>query len=91
MQALHVRDDDGQWHSAVDAFVVMYEAVGFDAAVSLLKRKSARSAFERVYPVFVRHRHKLRFTGAHKLMPWLIRRAARKQAQRAAACSTLNR
>lgn len=86
-QSMHVRDGAGQWHSAADAFVMMYDAVGFDSAVRLLKSKGARRLFDAVYPVFARHRHKLRFTGAHKVMPWLIRRAAAKQAARAATCS----
>ncbi len=78
-QALHVRDSKGQWYSAVDAFVVIYDAVGFDSAVTLLRRSSVRRIFDWLYPVFVKHRHKLRFMGAHKLMPWLIRRTAAKQ------------
>jgi predicted DCC family thiol-disulfide oxidoreductase YuxK len=86
-QALHVRDAHGQWHSAVDAFVVMYDAVGFDSAVRLLQKSGVRKLFNWIYPVFVKHRHKLTFTGAHKLMPWLIRRTAKKQSAKAAACA----
>ncbi len=86
-QTLHVRDAKGQWHSAVDAFVVMYNAVGLDSAVRLLQRSGVRRLFDWLYPMFVKHRHKLRFTGAHKLMPWLIRRTAKKQSVKAAACS----
>lgn len=88
MQALHVRDAKGQWHSAADAFIVMYDAVGFDSAVRLLQRKGVRRVFDMLYPMFIKHRHKLQFTGAHKLMPWLIRRTANKQSVKSAACST---
>lgn len=89
--ALHVRDSEGQWHVAADAFVVMYDAVGFESAARLLRRPGVRRVFDRLYPVFVRHRHKLRFTGAHKLMPWLIRRSARRQAAKAASCANQTR
>lgn len=85
--AMHVRDADGLWHIKADAFIAMYEAVGFDAAARLLRKRGVRSMFERVYPLFVKHRHKLKYTGAHKLMPWLIRRAAKKQARTAVSCS----
>lgn len=86
-QTLHIRDGKGEWYSAVDAFVVMYEAVGFDAAANLLKSRYLRRVFDWMYPVFVNHRHKLRWLGAHKLMPWIIRRAASRQAAKAATCA----
>ena len=85
--AMHVRDAKGKWYKVVDAFVIMYEAVGFDSAAALLKKRGIRSLFERMYPLFLKHRYKLRYVGADKIMPWLIRRSAAKQATKAAHCA----
>ncbi len=84
---MHVRDSTGRWHVAADAFVAMYETVGFDSAAGMLGKRRVRSLFNWMYPFFVRHRHKLRFIGAHKIMPWIIRRAAAKQSARAQKCA----
>ncbi|MFK8029346.1 MAG: thiol-disulfide oxidoreductase DCC family protein [Gammaproteobacteria bacterium] len=85
--AMHVRDAKGNWYLVVDAFVVMYEAVGFDSAAALLQKRGFRSLFEWIYPLFAKHRHKLRYIGADRFMPWLIRRSAAKQAAKAAHCA----
>ena len=87
-ESLHVRDSSGKWHSAIDAFVLMYDTVGFDSAATLLKKRGVRRMFTWLYPLFVKHRHKFRYLGGHKLMPWLIRRTAARQAARTTACAT---
>ncbi len=87
INAMHVRSANERWYVAADAFVVMYETVGFDAAARLLKRQKVRSVFEWAYPFFVKHRHKFRFLGIHRIMPWLIRRAAAKQSAKAQSCA----
>lgn len=88
--AMHVRDASGRWYKKADAFIAMYETVGIESAARLLRKRSVRSVFERAYPLFVKYRHVLKYTGAHKLMPWFIRRAAAKQARDAQTCAVNN-
>ncbi len=84
--AMHVRDQDGNWYKAVDAFVQMYGAVGFNNISRMWANKQLRPMWDRLYPVVARNRHILSFFGLHRVASWLIHRSAKRAARRGKSC-----
>lgn len=82
MQAIHAVDAQGHVYVGVDTFRVAYEAVGLGLVSGVLGLPLVKQIAERAYPVVVRNRY--------RLPAWLIgplfERAARRAAQRSAAC-----
>ena len=81
MQAMHCQDARGQVFVGVDAFRVLYHAVGLDGVQHALANPLIGGLSRRLYPWVARHRQ--------QLPAWLIapvfERAARKAAHQAAA------
>ena len=81
MQAMHCMDARGQVFAGVDAFRVLYHAVGLDGVQQALANPLIGGLSRRLYPWLARHRQ--------QLPAWLIapvfERAARKAAHQAAA------
>ena len=74
MERMHARDATGQWFVALDAFEVIYRAVGLERAARLWSNPRWRPVLERVYPWIARYRQPLSRLG----FPALVRRVIPK-------------
>ena len=81
MQAMHCQDARGQVFTGVDAFRVLYHAVGLDSVQHALANPLIGGLSRRLYPWVARHRQQL---PAWLIAP-LFEHAARKAAHQAAA------
>ena len=81
MQAMHCQDARGQVFAGVDAFRVLYHAVGLHGVQRTLANPLVSRLSRRLYPVLARHRQQL---PAWLIAP-LFERAARQAAEHAAA------
>ena len=81
MQAMHCQDARGQVFAGVDAFRVLYHAVGLDSVQHALANPLIGGLSRRLYPWVARHRQQL---PAWLIAP-LFEHAARKAAHQAAA------
>ena len=87
LRRIHARDAAGSWYSGVDVFVLAYRAAGIEAVARIWEHPRLRPLWDRLYPWIARHRmglSRLRLSG---VMPWLVRRAARRAEQRSRSCA----
>lgn len=63
MNCLHVRDSQGNWSLGVNAFELIYRAVGIEALATLWGGRYTRPLMKRLYPWVARHREALSLTG----------------------------
>ena len=78
MRALHVRDAKGKWHAGVDAFELIYRAVGLTVIARLWGSSFTRPITTRLYPWIAGHRQLFTRIG----LPFLFRCWAKCSAQR---------
>ena len=83
MNALHVRDVLGDWHRGVDAFGLLYATVGAPVLARLWAHPLTRPITRRLYPVIVRHRHRLSALGLDLVAPRVLRLLAWRAARHA--------
>ena len=68
MARMHARDSRGHWYVALDAFEVIYRAVGLERAARLWGSLALRPLFDRIYPWIARNRQTLSRAGMHILV-----------------------
>jgi predicted DCC family thiol-disulfide oxidoreductase YuxK len=84
---LHAQDANGVWYRGVAVFVLAYDAVGLHSMASMWAHPWLRPIWDWIYPWFARNRMALSRFGSARLYGWLVRRAAKRAAQRAHACN----
>ncbi len=78
MDALHIRDAKGEWHSGISAFSVLYRHVGLKRFGKLLSSKTLAPALNSFYRWFARNRMAINRMFLPKLyVSWLTRRVRR--------------
>ena len=77
MAKLHVRDPDGRWLVALDAFEAVYASAGLKGAARFWGSRRLRPLLGRIYPFVARYRQPLSRLGLHKVVGALMRLAAR--------------
>jgi predicted DCC family thiol-disulfide oxidoreductase YuxK len=77
MTKLHVRDPEGRWLVALDAFEAVYASAGLDKAARIWGNRKLRPLLDKIYPVVARHRQPLSRLGLHKIVGAFMRLAAR--------------
>lgn len=77
MTRLHVRDPEGRWLVALDAFEAVYASAGLKGAARFWGDRRLRPVLDRVYPVMARYRQPLSRLGLHWLVGAFLRAAAR--------------
>jgi predicted DCC family thiol-disulfide oxidoreductase YuxK len=82
MLAMHVRDPQGRWHAGVDAFVVMYRAIGIESIARLWGHAWLKPLWVRLYPWIARNRLLLSRLGVTRPFEALVRTLARRAARR---------
>ncbi len=82
MQALYVRNWQGQWFIGVDAFIQIYRAMGIETMARLWEHRWLKPLWQRAYPWIARHRIGLSKLGLQHLFEWIVRRAAVRAARR---------
>lgn len=73
MNALHIRDAAGAWHTGVDAFAVLYRTAGLPGIGTLWAHPLTRPLTTRLYPWVVRNRYRLSRFGLPTAMEWIGR------------------
>lgn len=68
MNALHLRDAAGSWHTGVDAFAVLYRTAGLPAIGAFWAHPLTRPMTTRLYPWVVRNRYRLSRLGLAAVM-----------------------
>ncbi|WP_169717454.1 DCC1-like thiol-disulfide oxidoreductase family protein [Comamonas serinivorans] len=87
MQAMHCQDAGGRVFSGVDAFRVLYHAVGLDPVQRALAHPLLGGLSRRLYPWVARYRQRLPAWLIAPLFERAARRAALAAAQRSQTCS----
>ena len=77
MTKLHVRDPEGRWLVALDAFEAVYASAGLDKAARIWGNRKLRPLLDKIYPVVARHRQPLSRIGLHRVVGALMRAAER--------------
>jgi predicted DCC family thiol-disulfide oxidoreductase YuxK len=77
MTKLHVRDPEGRWLVALDAFEAVYASAGLRGAARFWGDRRLRPLLDRIYPLIARYRQPLSRLGLHKVVGALMRLAAR--------------
>ena len=78
MTKLHVRDPEGKWLTALDAFEAVYGAAGLDRTARFWGSRRLRPVLGRIYPVIARYRQPLSRLGLHKAVGAALRRAGKR-------------
>lgn len=86
MALIHARDANGAWLKGVAVFEAAYAAAGIHSVAAMFADPRLRPAWEWLYPHVARHRMALSALGLNRPFGWLVQRAARRAAARAAAC-----
>ncbi len=77
MTKLHVRDPEGRWLVALDAFEAVYASAGLSAAARFWGDRRLRPVLDRIYPVMARYRQPLSRLGLHRLVGFVLSRIGR--------------
>ncbi|HLX81472.1 MAG TPA: DUF393 domain-containing protein [Burkholderiales bacterium] len=77
MTRLHVRDPEGRWLVALDAFEAVYASAGLKAAARFWGDRRLRPVLDRIYPVMARYRQPLSRLGLHRLVGLALSRIGR--------------
>ena len=72
MEAMHIRDADGTWHTGHDAIAMMYEQSGRPRMGRLLRSKMLRPFWRLSYWLFAVNRHWLQKLGFHRVLRYLL-------------------
>ncbi|MEM7278040.1 MAG: DUF393 domain-containing protein [Pseudomonadota bacterium] len=89
LDALHIRDAKGEWHSGIGAFSVLYRHVGLKRFGSLLSSKTLAPLLNGFYRWFARNRMAINRMFLPKLyVSWLTRRVRRLAQTKHQASST---
>jgi predicted DCC family thiol-disulfide oxidoreductase YuxK len=76
MNRLHAQDANGQWLVGVDAFEVIYQAVGMASIAKLWGGRFTKPLAEKLYPWVVKHLYTLSKIGLPELFGLWSRYAA---------------
>jgi len=76
MTKLHVRDPEGRWLVALDAFEAVYASAGLTGAARFWGDQRLRPVLDRIYPVMARYRQPLSRLGLHRVVGALLRKIA---------------
>jgi predicted DCC family thiol-disulfide oxidoreductase YuxK len=82
MSAMHIRAASGRWYTGVEAFEMMYRALGIESIARFLGHPWLKPGLVRFYPWIARNRQPLSRLGITRLFEALIRRAALRAARR---------
>ena len=82
MSAMHIRAADGRWYTGVEAFEVMYRAVGIESMARFWSHPWLKPTLVHMYPWIARNRQLLSRLGITKLFEVMIRREAFRAAKR---------
>lgn len=78
MDALHIRDAKGRWHSGIGAFAVLYRHVGLTRFAKILNSKTLAPVLNSLYRWFARNRMAINRMFLPSLyVSWLTRRVKR--------------
>jgi predicted DCC family thiol-disulfide oxidoreductase YuxK len=77
MTKLHVRDPEGRWLVALDAFEAVYASAGLKSAARFWGDRRLRPVLDRIYPVMARYRQPLSRLGLHRLVGFVLSRIGR--------------
>ncbi len=87
MNCLHAQDTEGHWILGVEAFELIYRAVGLASIAKLWGSPLTRPWAERLYPWVVKHRYLLSKIGLPEMFGFWNRYAARQAEKRSRLCS----
>jgi predicted DCC family thiol-disulfide oxidoreductase YuxK len=76
MTRLHVRDPEGKWLVALDAFEAVYASAGLKGAARFWGDRRLRPVLDRIYPLMARYRQPLSRLGLHRVVGALLRSIA---------------
>lgn len=76
MAKLHVRDPEGRWLVALDAFEAVYASAGLTGAARFWGDRRLRPVLDRIYPVMARYRQPLSRLGLHRVVGAMLRTIA---------------
>jgi predicted DCC family thiol-disulfide oxidoreductase YuxK len=77
MTKLHVRDPEGRWLVALDAFEAVYASAGLKSAARFWGDRRLRPVLDHIYPVLARYRQPLSRLGLHRLVGFVLSRIGR--------------
>ncbi len=77
MTKLHVRDPEGRWLVALDAFEAVYASAGLEGPARVWGNRRLRPVLDRIYPAIARYRQPLSRLGLHRVVGALLRAVAR--------------
>ena len=73
MTKLHVRDPEGKWLVALDAFEAVYASAGLNGPARFWGNRRLRPLLDRLYPVMARYRQPLSRLGLHRVVGVMLR------------------
>ena len=79
MRRMHVRDPEGRWLVALDAFEAIYAAAGLQCVAQVWGSGRLRPLLSPLYGWIADHRQLLSRLGMHRLVGLLLRRATRHE------------
>ncbi len=79
LEALHVRDAKGEWHTGINAFALLYRKVGLTRMARVLDSKTLSPMLSGFYRWFARNRTAISRLSLPKLyVAWLTRRVKKR-------------
>lgn len=84
MRRIHAIDAKGRWLAGIPVFEAAYRAVGLERMAGTWAHPLLRPLWDRLYPWIADHRMGLSRLGLDRPFGWLVERAARRAAARAA-------
>jgi predicted DCC family thiol-disulfide oxidoreductase YuxK len=90
MNRLHMQDASGQWFTGVDAFEVIYRAIGMASIALLWGGRFTKPVAEKLYPWVVEHRYALSKIGLPELFGLWSKQAAKKSDRLSRQCHENN-
>jgi predicted DCC family thiol-disulfide oxidoreductase YuxK len=79
---LHVRDPEGKWLKALDAFEAVYASAGLSSLARFWGSARLRPVLGRIYPLVARYRQPLSRFGLHHVVGIVLRRISRRARER---------
>lgn len=87
MRLIHARDANGKWLIGVPVFEAAYGATGIIGMEKMWANPLFRPIWDRIYPWVADNRIFLSKLGITRIFGWMVKRAAKKAAEKSQACA----